>query len=257
MPGTCGADGAAARSDTDPWLNGDLNSHTAMKELLTPSVLVRVGPFVLFMVLLAVRGAWPEGGPIDPRWLYGVSTVVVGYSLIHLRRHYRELHGWAAPGGASVWRSAGLAVFAGVVLFALWIELSHPWMMLGQPTASFKPVDANGELIWSLVTFRWVGATLVVPVMEELFWRAYLMRWIDNPDFEQVAPEQISLKAMVLSSVAFTLVHNQWVAAFIAGMLFAWLYRHTRSLWVAVLCHAVTNGVLGVWVVMTGHWHFW
>ncbi len=228
-----------------------------MLDKFPPAVLVRQAPFILFMILLVIRGALPEGGEIDSRWIYAVSTVTVGYCLIHLRRHYSELHTLARPGAPGRLPSLVLSLFAGIVLFALWIELNQPWMVMGQPTAVFKPVDAEGQLIWPLVVARWVGATLVVPVMEELFWRSWLMRWIDNPDFERVAPEAVSLKAMVLSSVAFTLVHNQWVAAFIAGMLFAAVYRYSRSLWMAILCHAVTNGVLGVWVLLTGNWQFW
>ena len=97
----------------------------------------------------------------------------------------------------------------------------------------------------------------MVPVMEELFWRSFLMRWIDNPDFEQVAPESVSPKAMLMSSLVFMLAHTQWLGALLAGLLFAWVYRYTRSLWAAVLCHAVTNGVLGLWVVVNGAWQFW
>jgi uncharacterized protein len=144
-----------------------------------------------------------------------------------------------------------------VIMFMLWVQLTDPWMMLGEPTATFRPVDAEGNLIWALVVMRWIGASLVVPVMEELFWRSFLMRWIDNPDFEQVAPENVSLKAMLLSSLVFMLAHTQWLGALLAGLLFAWVYRYTRSLWAAILCHAVTNGVLGAWVVFHGNWQFW
>ena len=37
-----------------------------------------------------------------------------------------------------------------------------------------------------LVAVRWIGATLVVPVMEELFWRSFLMRWFQRTQFETV-----------------------------------------------------------------------
>ncbi len=53
------------------------------------------------------------------------------------------------------------------------------------------------------------------------------------------------------------LAHNQWLAALVAGMVYAWLYRYTRTLWAPILAHAVTNGVLGVWVVVFGNWQFW
>lgn len=225
-----------------------------MGNFLTPAALARIIPFVLFMVLLAVRGNWPEGWTfVDPRWLYAASVVIVSGSLIWFWRRYQELgrgSGLSLPNWA-------LSIAVGVVVFALWISLTEPWMMLGEATAGFVPVDENGELIWSLVIFRWVGAALMVPIMEELFWRSYLMRWIDKPDFEQVDPGTVSAKAIVLSTVVFTLAHTQWLGAVIAGLAYAWLYRHTRSLWAPIIAHMVTNGVLGVWVVMHGHWQFW
>lgn len=225
-----------------------------MGNFLTPAALARIIPFVLFMVLLAVRGNWPEGWTfVDPRWLYAASVVIVSGSLIWFWRRYQELgrgSGLSLPNWA-------LSIAVGVVVFALWISLTEPWMMLGEATAGFVPVDESGELIWSLVIFRWVGAALMVPIMEELFWRSYLMRWIDKPDFEQVDPGTVSAKAIVLSTVVFTLAHTQWLGAVIAGLAYAWLYRHTRSLWAPIIAHMVTNGVLGVWVVMHGHWQFW
>jgi CAAX prenyl protease-like protein len=55
----------------------------------------------------------------------------------------------------------------------------------------------------------------------------------------------------------FTLAHTLWLGAVVAGLAYAWLYWRTGKLWVPVIAHAVTNGVLGVWVVMTGNWAFW
>lgn len=225
-----------------------------MGNLLTPAALARIVPFVLFMVLLAVRGNWPQAWDfVDARWLYAASVVIVSGALIWFWRRYQEL---GRGSGLSIPHWA-LSIVVGVVVFQLWINLTEPWMMLGEATAGFVPVDENGELIWSLVVFRWVGAALMVPIMEELFWRSYLMRWIDKPEFEQVDPGAVTAKAIVLSTVVFTLAHTQWLGAVIAGLAYAWLYRYTRSLWAPIIAHMVTNGVLGVWVVLHGNWQFW
>ena len=101
------------------------------------------------------------------------------------------------------WLGWLLSITVGVVVFVLWINLTEPWMIIGTPTASFQPVDDEGQLMWSLVLIRWVGAALMVPVMEELFWRSFLMRWIDNPDFEAVSPKAVTVKAIALSTFAF------------------------------------------------------
>lgn len=228
-----------------------------MNEWMNLASRVRWLPFALFMLLLAARGAWPDEGlfGLDARWIYAVSVVAVGGSLVVWWRHYDELRGqpqWPGLGPLMV------AVVVGLLVFKMWIELTYDWMYLEKPAASFKPVDEQGHLIWSLVVFRWVGATLVVPVMEELFWRSFLMRWIDRPDdFRQVDPTQVSWKAIVLSSGVFALAHSQWLAAILTGVIYAWLYRRYGKLWVPVVAHAVTNGVLGVWVVLYGNWAFW
>jgi len=104
---------------------------------------------------------------------------------------------------------------------------------------------------------RWAGAALVVPVMEELFWRSFLMRWIDSPRFELVPPQRVTLRAIALSTFVFMLAHTLWLAAIAAGLVYAWLYVRTGKLWVAVIAHAVTNTLLGAWVIATGNWGYW
>ena len=207
------------------------------------------------MALLALRGALPadDVALIDARWVYGLTVAVVGALLALWWRDYGEL-------AAQVWptaREALLAVAVGLVVFALWISLDAPWMRVGEPTASFVPLDAQGQPMWPLIAVRWVGAALLVPVMEELFWRSFLMRWLEHGSFESVVPQSVSLRAVVLSTFVFTLAHTPRLGAVVAGLAYAWLYRRTGKLWVPVIAHAVTNGVLGVWVVMTGNWAFW
>ena len=229
-----------------------------MGNFLSPAAWARAIPFALFMVFLALRGQFsveegePSALPFDARWLYAASVVVVTASLVWFWRRYDELKRWGLSLGQVL-----LSIGVGVVVFMLWIRLTEPWMMLGEPTAGFVPVDAEGELMWPLIAFRFVGAALLVPVMEELFWRGFLMRWIDAPDFEKVDPAAVSLKAVALSTLVFTLAHTQWLAAIVAGLAYAWLYKKTRSLWAPVLAHVVTNGVLGVWVLVNGNWAFW
>lgn len=216
---------------------------------------LRIIPFAAFMALLALRGAVPADGSwgIDPRWVYGWTVLIVGGLLLWFWREYGELSAQVRP----TLRDTLLAVGVGVAVFWVWIHLDAPWMRIGEATATFRPVDAQGQVEWALVAVRIMGAALLVPVMEELFWRSFLMRWIQNATFEAVAPQQIGLKAVVLSTFVFTLAHTLWLAAIVAGLAYALLYVRTGKLWVPVIAHAVTNGMLGVWVVLTGNWAYW
>ena len=216
---------------------------------------LRALPFALFMALLALRGLAPADGRwgFDTQWLYGLNLLLVGGLLAAWRREYGELARQNLPRVGEL----ALSVLVGLAVFGLWIHLDAPWMQIGQSTASFVPVDAQGRLQWPLIAVRWAGAALLVPVMEELFWRSFLMRWLQAPVFEGVDPQRVGAKAVILSTFVFMLAHPLWLAAIVAGLAYALLYRQTGKLWTAVLAHAVTNGVLGIWVVQTGQWQFW
>ena len=219
----------------------------------TRVALLRIVPFAVFMGMLAVRGALPDDGPIDPRWVYGWTVLLVSGLLLWFWREYGELVAQTWPS----FSETALAIVVGVAVFVLWISLDAPWMRLGEATAGFRPVDAQGQIVWPLVATRWLGATLMVPVMEELFWRSFFMRWIDSPQFQGVLPQRASIKAVVLSTFVFMLAHTLWLAAIVAGLAYAWLYKRSGKLWMPVIAHAVTNGLLGGWVVLTGNWGFW
>ncbi len=222
---------------------------------LSRAALVRLLPFVAFMAVLALRGMALADGSwgFDARWLYGLNLVVVGGMLLAWRPEYGELAWQNRPTLAE----AAVAVAVGLAVFVLWIGLDAPWMQIGQPTAGFVPVDAQGRLEAPLIALRLLGAALLVPVMEELFWRSFLMRWLQAPVFEGVDPRQVGVKALGLSTFVFMLAHPLWLAAIIAGLAYALLYRRSGKLWTAVIAHAVTNGALGLWVVQTRQWQFW
>lgn len=226
---------------------------TADKPSLSPAALARCIPFLVFMALLALRGYLPDSLGVDARWIYGVQTLIVAALLAWYWRDYGELVRQNLPES----REAGTAVVVGIAVFAIWVQLDAPWMQLGTATASFVPLDGEGRPIWPLIALRLAGATLVVPLMEELFWRSFLMRWVQHPGFERVDPQTVGVRAVVMSTFVFTLAHTLWLAAVVAGLAYAWLYRRTGKLWTAVIAHAVTNGLLGVWVIATGRWEFW
>ena len=216
---------------------------------------LRVLPFAAFMAVLALRSIAPTDGGwgFDAQWLYALNLLLVGGLLLAWRGEYGELARQNLPRVGEL----ALSVLVGLAVFGLWIHLDAPWMQIGQPSAGFVPVDAQGRLQWPLIAVRWAGAALLVPVMEELFWRSFLMRWLQAPVFEAVDPRRVGAKAVVLSTFVFMLAHPLWLGAIAAGLAYALLYRQTGKLWTAVVAHAVTNGVLGIWVVKTGQWQFW
>ncbi len=212
----------------------------------------RVLPFVMYMAFVAVAdGLARLGVAAAPlRWLYGVKVLAVLLVLWFYRSEYRELTG-ARPG----WRGWLAAVLVGVLVLVLWLHLDASWMVVGT-SAGFDP-RTGGAIDWGLVVVRIAGAALIVPLMEELFWRSFLMRWLQQPAFQAVDPRQVQLKAFVVTALLFGIEHNLWLAGVVAGAAYAGLYMVSRSLWTAIAAHAVTNGLLGVWIVLTQQWTYW
>lgn len=212
----------------------------------------RILPFAVYMGFVVAADLLQRAG-VDPqqlRHLYGVKIGAVLLVLLHQRNRYSELR-VALP----AWRGILSALAAGVLVLVLWVGLDAGWMRVGTPEG-FDPRD-GGAIDWGLVALRIAGAALVVPVMEELFWRSFLMRWIDNPRFLAVDPARVKWSAFIVSVVLFGIEHNWWLAGMVAGVVYGALYRYGRNLWLAVIAHAVTNGLLGVWIIGTGNWSYW
>ncbi len=199
-----------------------------MKRWREDPVIARCAPFAAFIVLLTLASVLSLSGTAVAR------NLIVLAILVWFWRSYSELHK-APPLAAPQWL---LAIAVGVGIFVLWIYLDQDWAVLSR-SPGFDPRGEDGSVNWPLALARLAGFALVVPVMEELFWRSFLLRWI------------------AITTVLFALEHNQWLAGAIAGAGYNWLYMRTGNLRVAVLAHAITNGVLGAWILYSGNWQFW
>jgi CAAX prenyl protease-like protein len=219
------------------------------------AALARIAPFAALMLLLVgLRGGLPLGAvAIDARWWQLAAFGIAACLLAVFRAEYGELVRQTRPNAGEV----ALAIGAGLLVALAWSRLDAPWMRIAEPAAVFVPLDAQGQLAWPLVALRWLAAVLVLPLVEELFWRSFLMRWMRSARFETVLPQQVGPKAIVLAAFVYTLAHPQWLAAAIAGLAFAALYVRTGRLWVPVIANAVSQGALGAWVVAGGHWSAW
>ncbi|MES3020122.1 MAG: CAAX prenyl protease-related protein [Pseudomonadota bacterium] len=220
--------------------------------LINRAAWARILPFLTYLLFIVVHDVLHRLGwsAAELRWLYTLKIGAVVLVLAIFWRQYTELHRFSLAPAA-----AALACAAGLLVLALWINLAAPWMVLGS-AAGFEPVT-GGRIDWVLVAVRLAGAALVVPVMEELFWRSFLLRWVAQSDFGRVDPARVGFKAVAVTVVLFGLEHNLWLAGMVAGAAFTALYCRHRTLWSPILAHSVANAALGVWVVATRSWHFW
>jgi hypothetical protein len=236
----------------EPQIAATASPAPADTPMLNRAAWMRILPFLAYVFFIVAGDMLERMGfaPASLLWLYPVKIAAVLVLLAVFWRHYEELR------RAALGRTVALvAVVAGAVVLVLWISLDAPWMIVGS-ASGYDPKVGNA-IDWPLALVRIAGAALVVPVMEELFWRSFLMRWIEAAEFQSVDPAQLGVKSFVITIFLFGFEHNLWLAGMVAGAVYAWLYKRYRTLWAPIVAHAVTNGLLGAWVVATGNWSYW
>jgi hypothetical protein len=205
-------------------------------------------PMAVFLVLTTVGGNWPSLFPAT----YVVKTLASAALLGFCWRHYTKIR----------WDYWPLGAVVGVLGIVQWIAMEKllPWY----PRMShevFDPYKSIPNAGWRIAfeTVRWAGASLVVPVMEELFWRDYLWRSILAPnDFKLANVGEWDWKAFLIVAIAFGAgVHVEWLTAIVYGIIIGTLLVYTRSLGACIVCHAVSNFLLGGYVLWTHDWMFW
>jgi hypothetical protein len=164
------------------------------------------------------------------------------------------------------WNHWQLGLVMGVVGIVQWVgterlllDLWPHFPEMGGEPRNLVELFHSRATAWTFILFRWGGAVLVVPVMEELFWRDFLWRSVAAPaDFTLASVGEWDRGVPLLAvSLAFCIVHPQWLPAIIWGLMIGWLLIRTRSLGACIIMHATTNLLLGAYVLVTGDWRFW
>ena len=206
-------------------------------------------PYALpFLVFAGFTYAVPLLG-LSPPLIYPVKTLAVFACLVLI---------WPKIKGEIVPFLDLNAVLAGMAAFILWIALEDRYPLLGSPEG-LNPYDcgygSNGT--WGLIGARLAGAVLVVPVMEELFWRSFALRFLMDKRFARVPLGTFSWFSFIGVSLAFGFEHHRWLPGIFAGMLYALVLYQKKNLFSPILAHSVTNLLLGIYVVINRAWDFW
>ncbi len=222
---------------------------------------IRVLPFAVFMgfigikdgVLFLVERGWLTDVSDLLDYLYPVKIVLVAAVLLFLWPRFHEMH----FSDLFRWRDSLLSIVTGVVIFVLWIHMDWPFATFGSPQGFSPDVYGNGLLQPMMIATRFLGSFLVVPVMEELFWRSFLIRYLINEDFLRVDPGRFTWASFMIVTIFFGLEHHLFLAGMIAGALFNLLLYRTRSIAQCILSHGVANFALGIYVLQAEQWQFW
>jgi CAAX prenyl protease-like protein len=211
-----------------------------------------VAPFGVFLGLLALHSVIPMADMTDQ----ALRLVVTAAALWFFSRpvlDFRVRHRLAS-------------VFIGLLVFVLWIapDLLFPgyrqhWLfqnpLVGTPHSTLATGSQTQPAVLAL---RAVRAAVVVPIIEELFWRAWLMRWVIQPDFEKVPLGAYTPLSFWVAAGLFASEHGSyWEVGLVAGVIYNWWMIRTKSLGDLILTHAVTNACLSGYVIYAGKWEYW
>jgi uncharacterized protein len=210
-----------------------------------------VAPFAAFIAAMAAEHALLPHSQI----LYPIRIAIVLAVILLVSRPYLQLR----P------KNPLASIAVGAAVFLIWIApdrlfgYRHFWLFDNAVTGSAStsiPRDLQASL-WFLA-LRTLGSVALVPIIEELFWRGWLMRWLIDPDFEKVPLGTYAPAAFWIVAVLFASEHGPyWEVGLFAGAIYNWWMIRTKSLADCTLAHAVTNGILAAYVMAGRHWQYW
>ena len=211
-----------------------------------------VAPMAVFMLITAVEGQFKSQYPL----VYIIKVMAVSLCVWYSREPFREIK----PEGRFILP----AVLVGAAVFAEWIWLDplthYPHLVFLGKRAEYNPFVsiANPVVRAFFLVARFYGLALLVPLVEEVFWRSFLLRIFTDPDdFQRVKLGAFSWTAFAAVAVAFGLAHPEWLEAIICAAAYGLLLRQTKSLFACVVAHATTNLMLGIYVITQHAWNFW
>jgi CAAX prenyl protease-like protein len=185
-------------------------------------------------------------------YAYALKLCAVMLALYACRRTLQDVRPSA--------RVVASALLIGLIVCVQWVWLDKwlPYPHLGS-RVGFNPLEAfqSPLAVAAFLFVRFWGLVVIVPVMEELFWRSFLIRYLTNQDFTTIPIGQFSPMAFWLVAGFSGLAHPEWLVAIVASAAYSWLLGRTGSLFATVLAHAVTNAVLGIYVLSTHDWQYW
>jgi uncharacterized protein len=206
-------------------------------------------PFIVFAAMLLVQQYVPV-----PAWLRFFVSIgsIAAVSLPVLKGRLEKPF---------------LSILIGIAVFVIWVApdfLVPSWHhfilfdngIMGHPAGNTPPASKSDPIF---LAFRIAISVIAVPILEELFWRGWMIRWVINPhQFESLPLGAYTPVAFWAVALLFASEHGSfWDVGLAAGIIYNWWIMRTRSLWDCILAHAVTNGMLAAYVIGAGQWQYW
>jgi exosortase E/protease (VPEID-CTERM system) len=219
-------------SESVPWFRRAGNpANRPATRFFSDRTAAEILPFALFLATgLIVSALFPV-----PAAGYPIIAIVAGLSIAAFFPIYSGVLQSICP----------LSVASGLFVGILWLFAQGG----GDPVPIADILGAAAPAmagIWVLM--RLIGTILFIPLIEEMFFRSYLLRRLDfgggwGPTV-----------ALILTSVAFASLHGEWVLALIAGLIFGGLVLRSGKVGDAVVAHVVANATIALWAISIDDW---
>jgi CAAX prenyl protease-like protein len=219
-------------------------------KLRQSAIHARMVPYIILVGLLFLQDGF---GPDMRYWMYLVRMLVGAYCIWLMWDLVPEMR----------WAFSIEAVVVGVLVCVIWVGLDPYYPKLsflftqGEPWNPVKHYGEGSLMAFFFVAVRTLGSAIVVPPLEEAFYRSFLYRWFIRKDFENLPFRHFHWLSFLVTAVLFGFVHFQWFAGILCAMAYQWLVIRKDRLGDAITAHAITNFLLGIWIYWKGAWHFW
>jgi len=229
--------------ESAPAVRGGMARHPAVPYVV---------PFFAYLAFLGLERYLPS----PAEWLQAARFAIIFALLAVMSRR------------TIAWRFSNFlgSVLLGGAVFAVWVEPDILWpayreswpfhnSIVGAARSSHA-AGVKASLVF--ITFRVLSSVVNVPVLEELFWRGWLMRWLIAKDFLKTPLGAYTRQSFWVVAVLFASEHGPyWDVGLAAGILYNWWMLRTKSLADCILAHAVTNACLAVYVLRWDQWQYW
>jgi CAAX prenyl protease-like protein len=226
-----------------------------------------LAPFMSFLVLMMLGSIVESiaGEEARIRWtpvLYTVRTIGAGAVALAFWKYWPPLGKAYLPA----------ALVFGLLTTVMWVVVHdwcarHSWypmtQLLGRDALPDKYYDpyarlGHGAALWFFLVVRIGGASIVVPIVEEIFWRGWVLRVLIDPwDFRRVPLGAFTLKSFLICSVASAMEHPMWEVGILCWIVWNLLFYWKKSLLFMIVMHGITNFALYAWVVWAQRWVYW
>lgn len=218
-------------------------------------IIRHIAPFLLWIGLMYLPLT-----DVALRYALQVAVCLPVFILLRPWRHYPALMIMNLP----------LAVLVGAGVACIWILPESGWFRQSPDIHGVylryfvRGLESGAGALyapercgWPLTLIRLGGSALVIAVIEEFFWRGFLLRWMEKTDFLSVDPGKVSWGIFIVTALLFGLEHNRWLVGLLAGLAYGYLYRRTGDIFAVTAAHVTTNYLLGLYVLTTGAYQFW